>query len=159
MKKSIRIILWLIFIAYCGLMLHLLFSRTAGEIRSYNIVPFRTIKEFWLVMRQSFGVEYAESLFMASLVNLAGNIVMFIPLGLLPPLLGKKPGIGWRCPVAAAAAIVAVELVQYLTGLGSADIDDFILNMLGAALGWLIFALGRKILGRVAHDVPSAVDS
>lgn len=38
----------------------------------------------------------------------------------------------------AVIVIVAVELLQYLTMLGSFDIEDVILNVIGAIIGFLI---------------------
>ena len=148
MKKSTKVALWIIFIAYCAVMLYMLFSRTASETRNYNLVPFKTIGEFWTVLRQSAGVEYAEALFMFSLANLLGNVLLFSPLGFFPALLRKKQKSARGVFVFCAVAVIAVELAQYATGLGSADIDDFILNMLGAAIGWGLYALGSRILRR-----------
>ena len=34
--------------------------------------------------------------------------------------------------------IIGVEVCQYITGFGSCDIDDVILNMIGVVLGYLI---------------------
>ena len=39
------------------------------------------------------------------------------------------------------AAIVLVELVQLLSLLGSCDIDDLILNLLGMIIGFLLFTV------------------
>ena len=132
----------LLFAAYGILMLWLLFARTRGGIRGVNLVPFDTVKEFWTVMVQSLGNEGMEGLFMVSFVNLAGNVVMFIPLGLFVSIfIGKR----WYLSLlSCAAVIIAVETLQYATARGSADIDDFILNMLGAAMGYGAFAVGRK---------------
>jgi len=94
------------------------------------------------------GAEHAEALFLVSLANLLGNVLLFIPLGLFPALLRKKAAGKWHTLTLCAGAIIAVELAQYATGLGSADIDDFILNMLGAAMGWGIYAVGSKRLRR-----------
>ena len=40
-----------------------------------------------------------------------------------------------------SVTIIIVELLQYASALGSLDVDDLLLNMLGASLG---FALRRK---------------
>jgi glycopeptide antibiotics resistance protein len=76
--------------------------------------------------------------------NLVGNIVGFIPLGILLPMLFKKLR-------AAKATILAVfffslgfEVTQLLILLGYFDVDDLILNTLGGAIGYLLFALLRK---------------
>ena len=66
------------------------------------------------------------------LVNLAGNVVMFAPIGLL---LVLAFGTRWRTSTLACVALsVSVELVQWPLGR-SADVDDVLLNTIGGALG------------------------
>jgi glycopeptide antibiotics resistance protein len=71
------------------------------------------------------------------LIGVLGNILLFVPLGFLLPLLWKR-----FSPLATvltgAALSFAIETVQFFTGR-AADIDDFILNTLGALLGCCIF--------------------
>lgn len=66
------------------------------------------------------------------LLNLVGNVLMFVPIGFLIPLATRA---GFRRALAACvASSVAVELVQ-LTLARSLDIDDVLLNAVGGALG------------------------
>ena len=74
-----------------------------------------------------------------AVMNLAGNIVMFIPLGFLPPCVHAEWRTFGRCMLYAAACICLVEVVQLFTLTGSCDIDDFILNMVGTAFGYLLY--------------------
>ncbi len=148
MSKRSRAAALALFVIYCAVMLWLLFARSESSIRGVSLVPFATIKEFWTAMLQSYGNEGMETLFMLSFVNLAGNVVMFIPLGFFLPLLWRGLRRYWLSLPVCAALIVAVEALQFMTGLGSADIDDFILNMLGAVLGYAFFAAAGKIEAR-----------
>ena len=43
-----------------------------------------------------------------------------------------------------------VELAQLVTRRGSCDVDDVILNTLGGLLGYLLFALSRRLARRTA---------
>ncbi len=148
MSKINRRAAWVLFVIYCAVMLWLLFARSGSGVRGVSLVPFATINEFWTVMQQSFGREGMEALFIISFVNLAGNVVMFIPLGFFLPLLWRSLRRWWGSPALCAAVIIAVEALQFITGRGSADIDDFILNMLGAAVGYVFFAGFRKVRAR-----------
>ena len=74
-------------------------------------------------------------------VNLAGNVVMFIPLGAFAALFDGEKASFWRCMARSAAIIISVELIQLVTMLGTCDIDDLILNMVGAAIGYGIYKL------------------
>lgn len=74
----------------------------------------------------------------AFVYHVCGNLLWFVPLGLLLPML--RPGCRWFHALAAGAALsVTVELLQYLLGTGMPDIDDVLLNASGAYLGWLGF--------------------
>ncbi|MBQ7678091.1 MAG: VanZ family protein, partial [Lachnospiraceae bacterium] len=87
------------------------------------------------------------------LINLAGNIVVFIPFGFLLPAMwpkGEK-----HHPIAAVLVTITfstvVELLQYLTRSGIADVDDVILNSIGGFVGYLLYraveAMHRKKKG------------
>ncbi len=84
------------------------------------------------------------------LYNAKGNVVLFVPLGILLPLVSRRllflEGI-----LIALGFSVGIELLQYVSrAWGSyrlADINDVILNVLGAALGLAIVMLPRLVLG------------
>lgn len=134
-------------VAYAALMLWLLLGRSIFADRgaaqfemSYNFIPFKTIRHFIKLMISSgslSGILYA-------VVNLGGNVIMFLPMGFFLPGLWKKlrslPGV----ILSAAAIIMAVELTQLFTLRGTCDIDDLILNILGAVMGYGIFILAQQ---------------
>lgn len=77
------------------------------------------------------------------------NIIMFIPWGILLPLLiAPLQKRGWLCVLSAFLASVSLETVQYLTQRGHCQLDDVVMNTLGALAGWLII---RVILGVGRH--------
>ncbi|WP_374107401.1 VanZ family protein [Nocardioides sp. cx-169] len=77
------------------------------------------------------------------------NICVFVPIGLLLPLLLRRSS--WRRLLLAAVALSAgIEVTQYATAhlLGGghiADVDDLIFNVLGAALGLLALAALTRV--------------
>jgi glycopeptide antibiotics resistance protein len=73
--------------------------------------------------------------------NLGGNVLLFVPVGFLWAWAAVRSGRSWGTALTAAAAIsVGVELVQLVVPLGRAvDVDDVLLNVLGALLGALVF--------------------
>ena len=75
--------------------------------------------------------------------NLVGNVVLFFPLGFFPPLLWDRCRKLWKTVALAAAIMTIVELTQVLTLRGQCDIDDLILNSLGAAIGYGLFHLAH----------------
>ena len=80
-------------------------------------------------------------------MNLGGNVVLFVPLGLFLPVLWQKLDRFLPFFAFVTALITAVELIQLFTLLGSCDVDDLILNLLGATVGFLLrklWLLGKK---------------
>lgn len=105
-----------------------------------NYIPFATIRHF---LTSGTGA-------VTTAINLAGNVAVFVPLGLLPPLLWPKLGRGWTVALGAGCSGL-IELVQPLVGR-QRDIDDLILNTLGAALGWLLFLALKRLRPGKGND-------
>lgn len=75
---------------------------------------------------------------------LLGNIVMFLPLGFCSTLLWQNES--WqRALLVGLGGSALVEAVQFFIGRGS-DVDDLILNALGALCGYWLFCLLRRLL-------------
>lgn len=69
------------------------------------------------------------------IINLFGNIIMFIPFGFLGWLNAKYFSFK-KLIVDFLSALIIVEALQYLTRLGVFDIDDLALNSLGVWIGF-----------------------
>jgi glycopeptide antibiotics resistance protein len=74
------------------------------------------------------------------------NVIMFVPLGVLLPLLRPAMDSFRRLAVLACAASLTIEVIQFVLGvtLGSrrtVDVNDLIANTAGAVLGLLILRL------------------
>jgi glycopeptide antibiotics resistance protein len=78
--------------------------------------------------------------------NARGNVMLFFPLGILLPLVWKRLRF-WRAIQIAIALSCSIELLQYLSSAWgsyrSADVNDVILNVLGASLGLALVSLLR----------------
>ncbi|HUR00810.1 MAG TPA: VanZ family protein [Gemmatimonadaceae bacterium] len=76
--------------------------------------------------------------------NARGNVMLFFPLGIFIPLVWRNLRF-WRAIQIAIALSVSIELLQYLSsawgGYRAADINDVILNVLGAGLGFALVSL------------------
>lgn len=96
--------------------------------------------------RQGIGLEEGDA-FDASMLNLLGNMTLFMPLGFLIPILRKRCRTLRKVLVIGIAVSGFIEIVQYF--IGSTDIDDVILNV----LGWIIgFAVHKFIVNMVNHQ-------
>lgn len=136
-----RKVCMLAFAAYCVLMACLLFGRERCDwqqaVANVNLVPFQTIERYVRLLTG----DYSDHLRWHAVVNLVGNVVMFLPLGFLPPILWKKFRPLWRCLLRGTAIIILVELVQLFALVGSCDVDDLLLNVIGIALGYGVYRL------------------
>lgn len=140
----------LLLLAYGVLMLWLLFGQRIGPegvelfgapATNLNLQPFKTIKMYGNIVMNSTNANLLRHAF----VNLAGNVILFVPLGALLPSVWKQLQSLFLTLLSAASLILLVEAVQYVTGLGSCDIDDLILNLVGVVLGYGIWKLSTKI--------------
>lgn len=75
---------------------------------------------------------------LAFLYNVIGNLIWFVPLGALGGCLYKEYSIA-KAMMLGCAVSVSIECLQFLFANGISDIDDVILNTLGALLGYGIF--------------------
>ena len=68
--------------------------------------------------------------------HVVGNLAWFVPLG---ALLRKRNAL--MALLAGAGTSACIELMQYLLMTGVTDVDDVLLNALGALLGWSLARL------------------
>ena len=72
-----------------------------------------------------------------SVLYQVGNVVLFLPFGLFPPLLWRR--YGWRRALLVGICVtLGIESWQLLVGR-TFDVDDLILNTAGASLGWILW--------------------
>jgi glycopeptide antibiotics resistance protein len=115
-----------------------------ANFRRANLVPFTTILLFIksrLAMRDIVG-------------NLLGNILGFIPFGILVPMLFRQMS-GLKQVLWGALIISFVfEMIQLIAVLGSFDVDDLLLNTIGAGIGYYIYSIDRKKTARLPGFLP-----
>jgi len=88
---------------------------------------------------------------MAILAGAAGNVALFLPFGFLLPLLAPRMDRWWRTVGAGFALSTAIELTQLaFPGLRRSDVNDVLMNTLGAALGFATYRLAVGLRTRAA---------
>lgn len=141
MEKK-KTILAATFAVYLAAAVYLLFMRHAASDMLFseyvrqntNFIPFFSFYVLYTTPYISYRV------LVPFFKNLIGNLVLFLPWGIMLPLLGKRFKSAKPFFLLTACVIIAVELLQLVFKVGICDIEDFILNMLGAAAGWLIIS-------------------
>ena len=74
-------------------------------------------------------------------INIIGNISMFIPTGIILPILYRRLDRFWKVLLVGAGLSFVIEMIQLLFPGSVTDIDDLILNTAGAAIGYGIYKL------------------
>ena len=132
MSRRWKIALWGLLLLYLALLLRItVFRSSFGShplFQDGNIVwvPFVGL---YKIFRNS--VPYFLYLFV-------GNLVWFVPLGLLLPLL---TGCGKRVILWSFLLSLGIELSQFIFGTGVTETEDLILNTLGGALGYGVYCI------------------
>ena len=144
-RKIKSIFKWSAFLIYIvALIYFVFFAEMLGRADvpvnyRYNLVPFKEIKRFIIYYRQ-IGIN-------AVILNLAGNVVAFMPFGFFVPSL--KNWSFMRVVLTGFLFSLAVETVQLVTKVGTFDVDDLFLNTIGVTLGCIMFYFCRKIFRAV----------
>ena len=95
-NKGSRVLLRLLFLVYAAVMLWLLFGQRIGDDgvsihlnisgENLNLVPLKTVKHYiWLLQNST-----NRALLRHAVINLVGNVVLFIPLGWFLPYNWEK---------------------------------------------------------------------
>lgn len=145
-EEKLRRLMWIIMAAYMLALLRFTLFKYVPitrlpdafflRERECNIIPFKAIYEM---------IKGLSSLRLAE--NIAGNIILFIPFGLIFPLASVFEG---ETPVYGFITSLLIEIAQYGFAMGAADIDDIILNVIGVLIGYKI--LYRMILLRIFKE-------
>ena len=141
-KKEIRKWRWggrvLLAVYLACLIYFMFFSESYGRTTiqqeyHYNLVPLREIWRF---------IKYRHVLgFGAVLVNVVGNVAVFIPFGCgVPALFPKLRSFGQMAILSFSASLLA-ETLQLIFKVGCFDVDDLLLNTIGGCIGYLVYVL------------------
>lgn len=77
--------------------------------------------------------------------NIVLNILLFVPFGILLPLLSKKTDKPYFViPIGAASSLI-IETIQYIFKIGIFDFDDVLNNTVGVILGYCVYRLFSAI--------------
>lgn len=100
-----------------------------------NLIPFKTIRLF--INAYHSGVLETYIVF----ENILGNIFVFMPFALFLPVVFKRINSAFKFLFFISVAVIIIEFLQVLFLTGSADIDDFILNVSGAMAAYGILSV------------------
>jgi glycopeptide antibiotics resistance protein len=125
-------ILTIVLVAYIIFLLDIALFRFPSTHPVANWVPFHSITRDWRNGGWGF------------VVNFLGNLIAFLPMGLLPPLIRLGRTALWQAALFSLSISFAIEAGQYVSGRRVPDVDDLILNTLGGMLGYVTLCCVRR---------------
>jgi glycopeptide antibiotics resistance protein len=136
MRRRVRIASTALLVIYLFVLLWLTLVILPGDHPAPNLVPFRSIA---YDLRKG-GRDLQ--------VNLLGNIVAFMPMGILIPLSRLRPIAAWQVAALSAMFSAGIEVSQYVSGRRVADVDDVLLNACGGLIGYAFYRGWVRITSR-----------
>jgi glycopeptide antibiotics resistance protein len=103
-----------------------------GQVVHGNLIPFHTLATYLDNLGSWFWIR-----------NALGNLGLLLPLGLLGPIALPALDRWWRVALLALLVSTAIEITQLAVPDRSADIDDVLVNVTGALVGYLAFVVLR----------------
>ena len=123
---------------YCALVLHLTGIGTLWDLLSYGKVVGNI---HW--------IPFSEK---ATIPNIL-NVIMVMPLGFLLPLIWESWRGFWKVVAAGFGFSLLIEIFQ-LFNTRLSDVDDLVMNSLGAAAGYLLWMLYHRLFGAGKSSAP-----
>ena len=140
---------WVLFILYlCLLAYFMFFSESFGRTDqkrdyAYNLVPFLEIGRYF---------KYYRVLgFQIFMINNVGNITAFAPFGFILPIISRRSRKWYNTVMFGFVFSLILETLQLVSRVGSFDVDDMLLNTLGAAIGFLSHRFIQKARQHIGH--------
>ena len=121
-----------------------LFSKEHLEIN--NIIPFGTISKYiYKMINHKINTSIV-------IVNVLVNLILLAPMGFFVPMLFKEKIKNIKQFLLLILIItLSIEILQFLTLSGTFDIDDIILNTIGAVIVYLIMKM--KIIKNILNKL------
>ena len=125
-----------LFIIYIGVLLRITVFRSGFGFRNLcqNGIINLTLFESYIPLIKSRD-------FIRIIYLFVGNIIWFVPFGFYLRSFGKRKWKLWEIWLLGLLISFGIEFLQYVFGTGISELDDLILNSLGA---WIGAVLGKR---------------
>ena len=87
-----------------------------------------------------------------AIINFIGNTAMFIPVGIVWPIVFRELDSHWKIIFAGIGFPLLIEILQLPFYDRVSDIDDLILNTVGYLMGYGIYLVIRKTKSKRASE-------
>lgn len=147
-REIIRVLLWIFFIIYMVALTYFLFfserfGRVMGGEYRYNLQLFREIRRF-IVYRKEVG-------FTSFMINIVGNVVAFVPFGFILPAISPRNRKFLNIALLSFELTLSIEIMQLILQVGTFDVDDIFMNLMGGMIGYILFAIGHRCISALSY--------
>ena len=134
--KVSKVVLWSIFLIYMIVVLGATIGDRVSGYESVNLHLFSSYKDAY------------NNFSLGEWRNIILNILMFVPIGFMIPLLFKKCECWYITYLVGFGTTLFIEMLQLISKRGIFEIDDIINNTLGCAIGYGIVMIFISLLKR-----------
>ena len=139
-EKKVHAWIWVCFLAYLFALFYVLFFAEAfgrtgqSEEYRYNLTLFQEIGRYCRQVKSGVWIPF--------IINVMGNVVVFIPFGVFMPMLFSKCKNVLLTTLLSLEFSIVIEVIQLVSRVGSFDVDDLLLNTVGGLCGFFVFCIG-----------------
>lgn len=146
MNKKLKILIAISFVIYLFVLIYVTFLNRVSmpyvSIWDYahahmNLIPGDSIKLYMKMFKN-------DTMRYIAVVNLGVNLFLLTPMSLFLMSLFKIMRKWYVLFSTCLFVLIIIEILQLLTMRGSFDVDDLILNMAGAVIGYIIWMIMSK---------------
>ena len=127
------------------------FGKVNGQIQPL-LFDYHKILPFWLNLKP-FVYLFDYPTVREALLNLIGNTAMFIPLGIVFPIVDRRLNSHFKAMAAGVGISLCIEFLQLPFFDRVSDVDDLLLNSLGYFTGYGIYLLVKTIAAKFRERV------
>jgi glycopeptide antibiotics resistance protein len=147
----VRLILFILYLAalFKLLFLKLTFQFSDISIGSNDTATFKRLfaESNFIPFYRIYYYLSGQEPYLVGALNLVGNIVLFIPMGIFIPVIFERIKTAKRLLITMAILCFCIEVLQLITTTGQFDIDDVLLNVAGAMIGYCLYRSYKRRLG------------
>jgi len=142
-KREVQLILVYICIVVIARFTFFPFSKVDGKVQPLLFDP-EQVYPFWLNLEpivHLFEYEFRRE----AILNFVGNTCMFIPVGIVWPIVFKELDKPWKVIAAGVGYSLLIEIIQLPFFGRCSDVDDLLLNSMGYVAGYAMYLLVAAI--------------
>lgn len=135
-RAILSFLIYLLLLGYFLFFAESMGRNSDGNEYRYNLVLFQEIKRF-IYHIDVLGIKTV-------LINVVGNVVVFIPFGYFVPRVSRRSVGSIATVLVSFEFSLLIEIMQLLSQKGSFDVDDLFLNTVGGFIGFIVYFIIHK---------------